>query len=259
MPYAPFDLTGKVVLVTGGNGGIGLGMAEALAEAGADLAIWGRNEGKLTTAAETLRGIGARVDAQVVDVTDAREVRAAVEGVVDHLGRIDAAFANAGVGGRKKFLDLDEDLYRHILATNLDGTAWTLREVGRHMIDRAAAGDPGGSLVAVSSLSAIRGAPTLQAYAAAKGAIVSLVKSIAVEWARHGIRANTVLPGWIRTEMTSASFDREEVKDAILARVPLRRWGRPADFGGVAVYLTSDASSYHTGGELIVDGGYTAN
>jgi len=257
MPYVPFDLTGKVALVTGGNGGIGLGMAEALAEAGADVAIWGRDGGKLATAANTLRALGVRVDARVVDVTDADAVRAAVKEVVDVLGRIDAAFANAGVGGRTKFLDLDDATYRHVLATNLDGTAWTLREVGRHMVDRARAGDPGGSLVGVSSLSAIRGAPNLQTYAAAKGAIVSLMKSIAVEWARYGVRANTILPGWIRTDMTAGTFDREDVKDAILSRVPMSRWGRPADFGGVAVYLASDASSYHTGGELIVDGGYT--
>jgi NAD(P)-dependent dehydrogenase (short-subunit alcohol dehydrogenase family) len=111
----------------------------------------------------------------------------------------------------------------------------------------------------VSSLSAIRGAPTLQAYAAAKGAIVSMTKSIAVEWARYGIRANTLLPGWIRTEMTAGTFERDDVKDAILNRVPVRRWGCPEDFGGVAVYLASEASAYHTGGELVIDGGYTTS
>lgn len=258
MPYGPFDLTGKSVLITGGNGGIGLGMADALARAGADIAIWGRDATKLDRAADVLRDHGVKVDARSVDVTDARAVRSAVSGVVEVFGRIDAAFANAGAGGRSRFLDLTEETYRRALASNLDGTAWTMQEVGRHMVERAESGDPGGSLVGVSSLAAVRGAPTLQSYAAAKGAIVSMTRSIAVEWARHGIRANTILPGWIRTEMTTESFEREEVKDAILSRVPLRRWGRPADFGGIAVYLASDASAYHTGGEFVVDGGYTS-
>jgi NAD(P)-dependent dehydrogenase (short-subunit alcohol dehydrogenase family) len=257
MPYVPFDLTGKVALVTGGNGGIGLGMAKAMAEAGADVAIWGRDEKKLDAATEVLLSSGGRVDARVVDVTDLAAVRTAVDEVVGALGRIDAAFANAGAGGRTRFLDLDDETYRRVLATNLDGTLWTLREAGRHMVERAKAGDAGGSLVGVSSLSAVRGAPTLQSYAAAKGAIVSLTKSIAVEWARYGVRANTILPGWIQTEMTTKSFERDEVKDAILSRVPVSRWGQPDDFGGIAVYLASDASRYHTGGELVIDGGYT--
>ncbi|MGW6795973.1 SDR family NAD(P)-dependent oxidoreductase [Streptomyces chartreusis] len=257
--YAPFDLTGKVALVTGGNGGIGLGMAEGLARAGAAVAIWGRNDTKLKEAAARLTQCGVQVHTAVVDVSDADAVTSAVEETVGGLGRIDAVFANAGVGGRTKFLELDASELHRVMAIDLDGALWTLREVARHMVARAKAGDPGGSLVTISSVSAIRGAPTLQSYAAAKGALVSVTRGLAVEFGRHGIRANTIIPGWIRTEMTERSFDRPDVQEAILKRVPLRRWGTGEDFAGLAVYLTSDASAYHTGGTLVVDGGYTVS
>ncbi|MFC4946690.1 SDR family NAD(P)-dependent oxidoreductase [Pseudonocardia sp. GCM10023141] len=255
--YSPFDLTGKVALVTGGNGGIGLGMAEGLARAGAAVAIWGRDAAKLDKAAALLSECGARVHAAAVDVSDADAVASAVEGTVSTLGRIDSVFANAGVGGRTKFLDLDAAELHRVMAIDLEGALWTLREVARHMVERAKAGDPGGSLVTTSSVSAVRGAPTLQSYSAAKGALISVTKGLAVEFGRYGIRANTVIPGWIRTEMTAGSFDRPEVQDAILKRVPMRRWGSRADFAGIAVYLASDASTYHTGDTLVVDGGYT--
>jgi NAD(P)-dependent dehydrogenase (short-subunit alcohol dehydrogenase family) len=254
---SPFDLTGKVALVTGGNGGIGLGMAEGLARAGATVEVWGRSAAKLETAVERLSAYGGQVRATAVDVTDPDAVTAAVQATVDAFGRIDAAFANAGVSGRRKFLELDAAELHRVLATNLDGTLWTLREVARHMVERAQGGDPGGSLVATSSVSAVRGAPTLQSYAASKGALVSVMAALAVEFGRHGIRANTIIPGWIRTEMTENTFDRPEVNDAILKRVPSRRWGTGDDFAGIAVYLASDASAYHTGDTLVVDGGFT--
>ncbi|WP_236791819.1 SDR family NAD(P)-dependent oxidoreductase [Amycolatopsis sp. GM8] len=255
---APFDLTGKVALVTGGNGGIGLGMAEGLARAGAAVAIWGRDAAKLDKAAARLAECGAQVHAAVVDVSDADAVTSAVEATVASLGRIDSVFANAGVGGRTKFLDLDAAELHRVLAIDLEGALWTLREVARHMVARAKDGDPGGSLVTTSSVSAVRGAPTLQSYAAAKGALIPVTKGLAVEFGRYGIRANTIIPGWIRTEMTAGSFDRPDVQDAILKRVPVRRWGTSEDFAGIAVYLASDASVYHTGDTLVVDGGYTA-
>jgi NAD(P)-dependent dehydrogenase (short-subunit alcohol dehydrogenase family) len=256
---APFDLTGKVALVTGGNGGIGLGMAEGLARAGAAVAIWGRDGTKLETAAGKLAQYGAPVHTAMVDVSDADAVASATEDTVRRLGRIDAVFANAGVGGRTKFLDLDPSELHRVLATDLDGALWTLREAARHMVARAETGDPGGALVTISSVSAIRGAPTLQSYAAAKGALASVTRGLAVEFGRHAIRANTIIPGWIRTEMTAGSFDRPHVQEAILKRVPIRRWGTSADFAGLAVYLASNASAYHTGDTLVVDGGYTVS
>ncbi|MFI5953933.1 SDR family NAD(P)-dependent oxidoreductase [Cryptosporangium sp. NPDC051539] len=255
----PFDLTGKVALVTGGSGGIGLGMAEGLARAGAAVVIWGRDAEKLDRAAGRLAECGGRVQAAVVDVSDPDAVASAVEAAAGSLGRIDAVFANAGVGGRTRFLDLGPAELRRVLAIDLEGALWTLREAARHMVARAEAGDPGGSLVTTSSVSAVRGAPTLQSYAAAKGALVSVTKGLAAEFGRHGIRANTIIPGWIRTGLTEGSFDRPEVQEAILRRVPLRRWGTGEDFAGPAVYLASDASAYHTGDTLVVDGGYTTS
>lgn len=257
--YAPFDLTGKVALVTGGNGGIGLGMAEGLARAGAAVAVWGRDAAKLEEATDRLAAHGVPVHAAAVDVSDSAAVAAAMADTVGTLGRVDAVFANAGIGGRTRFLDLDETELHRIRSIDLDGALWTLREAARHMVARAEAGDPGGSLVSISSVSAIRGAPTLQAYAAAKGALVSVTLGLAAEFGRYGIRANTVIPGWIRTGMTEGSFDRPEVQEAILKRVPARRWGAAEDFAGIAVYLASDASAYHSGDTLVVDGGYTTS
>jgi NAD(P)-dependent dehydrogenase (short-subunit alcohol dehydrogenase family) len=257
MAYAAFDLAGKTALVTGGNGGIGLGMAIALAQAGADVAIWGRDEAKLRDAGTTLAAYGVRVRCEAVDVSDPDAVTAAMTALVSDFGRIDAVFANAGVSGRVKFTDLDQASYRRVLATNLDGVVWTLREAARHMVDRAEAGDPGGSLVTVSSVSAITGAPRLEAYAASKGALISLSKALAVEFGRHGVRTNVIIPGWIKTGMTAKSYERPEVADAILRRVPARRWGDPQDFGGIAVYLASNASAYHNGDVIVIDGGYT--
>lgn len=257
MAFTPFDLSGKVALVTGGNGGIGLGMAQALCAAGAGVVIWGRDKDKLARAAEILTVHGTLVHAEAVDVAVEADVVAAVQDAVARFGRLDAVFANAGVGGRTPFLDLDAAELHRILSVDLEGVVWTLREAARHMVTRAKAGDPGGSLVGVSSLSAVRGAPTLQAYAAAKAAVTAVIKGLAIEFGRYGVRANTILPGWTRTEMTSTSFDRPEVQEAILRRIPSRRWGQADDFGGLTVYLTSEASAYHTGQEFVVDGGYT--
>jgi len=142
------------------------------------------------------------------------------------------------------------------MTVNMDGAFWTLREASKSMIKRAKAGDPGGSLVGMSSLSAIEGAARNQAYAATKGGLISMIKGIAVEQARYGIRANSILPGWIATEMTEGAQDSEVFTSKVISRVPARRWGTPEDFGGIAVYLASDASRYHSGDTLIVDGGY---
>jgi NAD(P)-dependent dehydrogenase (short-subunit alcohol dehydrogenase family) len=257
MAYTAFDLHGKVALVTGGNGGIGLGMAEALAQAGADVAIWGRDKTKLDTAAKTLAETGVRVHAAAVDVSSSEAVATAVGDVVSDLGRIDAVYANAGIGRGGPFLDLKVEDYRAVLATNLDGVFWTLQETARHMVARAENGDPGGSLVAISSLSAIEGAARSEAYAATKGAVISTTKAIAVEFARYGVRANAILPGWITTAMSENSQANPKFAEKVLKRVPARRWGLPADFGGIAVYLASDASAYHSGDSFVIDGGYT--
>jgi NAD(P)-dependent dehydrogenase (short-subunit alcohol dehydrogenase family) len=258
MGQSPFDLTGKVALVTGGNGGIGLGMAMALAEAGADIAIWGTNEAKNTAARAALEATGRRVLALRCDVGDEAAVEAAFAETLRGLGRVDGCFANAGIsGGRQQpFLEHSTETWNRVLRVNLTGAFHTFQAAARHMVERAKASDPGGVLVGTASLAAIEGAARNEHYAASKGGLVSMIRALAVELARHGIRANAILPGWIETEMTAKSTADEKFRGNVMPRIPMRRWGKGADFGGIAVYLMSSASAYHTGDTLVIDGGY---
>jgi NAD(P)-dependent dehydrogenase (short-subunit alcohol dehydrogenase family) len=250
---ADWELSGHVALVTGGNSGIGLGMATGLARAGADIAIWGRRAERNEAAAEQLRAHGTRVHSVVCDVSDAGEVDAAFIDTLGALGRIDSCFANAGVGsGGVPFLEMDLDEFRRVTRVNLEGAFLTLQGAAKHMVERGG----GGSLVGVSSLAAVEGQQRGQHYAASKGGLLSMLRACAVELARHEIRANAILPGWIETPMTAGWTDAPKVVDRVLSRVPFRRWGEPDDFAGVAVYLASPMSRYHTGDEFIVDGGY---
>ncbi len=256
--FKAFDLSGKGALVTGGNGGIGLGMAEALAQAGADVVIWGRNQDKNDKAQKKLGQHQGKASALKVDVAEEEQVCDAMSETARLLGRIDAVFVNAGIGyGAPSFVEMDTETYRKVLAVNLDGAFWTLREGAKHMVARAQNNDPGGALVGVASLAAIEGAARNQHYAATKGAMISMIKACAVEFARFGIRANAILPGWIATDMTQAMQDSDGFAKKVIPRIPIRRWGQPEDFGGVAVYLASDASAYHSGDTFTVDGGYS--
>ncbi len=253
----PFDLTGKVALVTGGNGGIGLGMALGMARAGARIVIWGQNAEKNAAAEAQLRACGGEVLVQQVDVAREEAVVAGVAAALEAFGRLDMVCANAGVGGGGPFDTMTTAAWRRVTAVNLDAVFWTFREACRHMVARAAAGDPGGSLLVTSSVSAIDGAPRNQAYAATKAAVLAMIRGLAVEYARYGIRANAVLPGWIRTDMTAGLQTSDKFNDKAIGRVPMRRWGEPDDFAGIAVYLASDASRFHTGDSFVIDGGYT--
>lgn len=257
MAYKPFDLTGKVALVTGGNGGIGLGMAEALAQAGASVIIWGTNPAKNEAAHQRLEKTGQRIASRTVDVSDEQAVISAMAAAISEFGRLDIVIANAGVGGGAPFAEFPTEAWRRVMAVNLDGVFFTLREACKHMKARAEAGDPGGSLVAISSTSAIHGAARNQAYGAAKGALLSLVRATAVEFARYGVRANAILPGWTVSEMTGALQQDEKFNRQVISRVPTRQWMDPEDFGGIAVYLASDASRFHTGDSIVIDAGYT--
>jgi len=254
MAHPGFDLTGKVALVTGGNSGIGLGMAEALARAGAAVCIWGTSEAKNAAAAERLGKHGRPVLALRCDVSDEAAVDAAFAETLARLGRVDACFANAGVSGRgqRSFMEMTAAEWRRVTGVNLDGAFFTLRAAARHMTSR----EGGGSLVVTASLAAISGAARNEHYAASKGGVISMMRALAVELARYGIRANAVLPGWIATDMTAPAFAWDRFVEKVLPRVPMRRWGVPEDFGGIAVYLASDASAYHTGDTFVIDGGY---
>ena len=258
MPYAPFDLTGKVALITGGNGGIGLGMAQALAEAGADIVIWGTNAAKNATAQAQLEKTGRRVLALVCDVGEEAQVEAAFAETLRVMGRVDGCFANAGVSGGRSgpFLERTRAEWDRVLRVNLTGAFHTFRAAARHMKARAEAGDKGGVLVGTASLAAIEGAARNEHYGASKGGMVSMIRALAVELARHGVRANAILPGWIETDMTQRSVNDPRFAGNVLPRVPMRRWGTGADFGGIAVYLMSSASAFHTGDTLVIDGGY---
>jgi NAD(P)-dependent dehydrogenase (short-subunit alcohol dehydrogenase family) len=255
MPFTSFDLTGKVALITGGNSGIGLGMAQAMAQAGADIAIWGTNPDKNAAAVEQLGGTHRKVLALECDVGDEAAVEAAFARTLEMFGRVDGCFANAGVSGRggKSFLEMTSAEWHRVTRINLDGAFYTFRTAAKHMVERGG----GGVLVGTASLAAIEAAPRSEHYAATKGGMISMVKAMAVEFARHGIRAHSILPGWIETNMTANAVATDGFKTKVLPRVPMRRWGEGSDFGGIAVYLMSNASAYHTGDTFVIDGGYS--
>lgn len=249
----PFDLTGHVAVVTGGGSGLGLGMADGLARAGASVAIVGRTEQRLEAAAATLRGHGNPVLPVVCDVTDEEAVTGAMARIRDEFGWLDSCFANAGVRGKfTPVLETSLEEFRSVTRVDLDGVFLTLREAARQMI----AAGRGGSLVGVSSLGALQGMPRQPAYAASKAGVTSMMDSLAVELARYGIRANTIQPGWFATEMTAEGMADERFTSRVLPRVPVRRWGTADDVAGIAVYLAGPASAYHTGDVLRLDGGY---
>src|SRR5262245_46620672 len=255
MTYRAFDLSDKVALITGGNSGVGLGMAEGLAAAGAAVCVWGTNADKNTAAAERLRAHGGRVQTLVCDVGDEAAVERAFAETIAALGRVDACFVNAGVGGRREVqacMGLGTAEWRRVLGVNLDGAFYTLRAAARHMVGRPG----GGSLVVTASLAAISGQARGEHYAASKGGLISMMKALSVELARFGVRANAIVPGWIDTPMTERTLRWDKFVERVLPRVPMRRWGVREDFGGLAVYLAGDASRYHTGDTFIIDGGY---
>lgn len=251
--YKPFDLSGKVALITGGNSGIGLGFAEALAASGASVCIWGSNPDKNAQSLEALQVYGTKVAAMTCDVGDEAAVDAGFAQVLADFGRVDGCFANAGVGGRaKSFMEMSSEEWHRVTRVNLDGAFYTLRAACRHMQER---GD-GGRLVSTASLAALSGQARGQHYAATKGALVSMTYALAVEMARYGVTANVVLPGWIETAMTEQAFAWEKFAANVMPRIPVRRWGTKEDFGGIAVYLMSDASAYHSGDTFVIDGAY---
>ena len=251
--FSIFDLSGRVVVVTGGNGGIGLGLARGCAKAGASVSIWARNAAKCEEAQKELEDLGADVQSVSCDVSREQDVAAAVGMTLERFGHIDACFANAGFGHSANPLKLEMDDWRRLMATNLDGVFLTMREVARAMVDRG----EGGKLVAISSITEIFGAPIQPHYAASKAGLGGLVRSLAVRLARNDIQVNLIQPGWIVTDATGPAIEDERLNETVIRRTPAHRWGDTADLEGIAVYLASDASRYHTGDSIRVDGGYS--
>ena len=248
-----FDLKGRVALVTGGNGGIGLGMARGMAEAGAAVAIAGRNTAKSEAAAAELAELGVKTAVVSGDVTDEVQCRKMVEEAVTRLGRLDILVNNAGINIRKPAQELALAEWKEVLDTNLT-SAFVCSQAAYPAMKQAG----GGKIVNIGSMLSIFGAAFAPAYGASKGGIVQLTKALATGWAKDNIQVNAVLPGWIDTDLTKKA--REEVSGLnamVLMRTPAKRWGTPADHAGVAVFLASKASDFVTGTFIPVDGGYS--
>ncbi len=250
----PFDLSGHVAIVTGGNGGIGLGMARGLAAAGAAVALAGRNPEKGEAAVAALAAAGGRSAFIVLDVADESSCRAMIEKTVRRFGRLDIMVNNAGTSIRKPPESYTAAEWHAVLDTNLTGALFCaqaayppMKEAGR------------GKIINIGSMYSIFGTSYGAAYAASKGALVQLTKSLAIAWAKDNIQVNAVLPGWVDTELTQGARRHvPELHDRVLARTPAGRWGVPEDLSGIAVFLAARASDFVTGAAIPVDGGYSS-
>lgn len=251
-----FDLTGKVTLVTGGNGGVGLGFARGIAKQGGDVMIWARSAEKNAKAKAELEAFGVRVETRQLDVSSEQQILDGYRDIKDTFGRVDWVFANSGLlAGPASVLELPTEEYHNLVNVSMHGAFYTLREGARMMVERAEAGEPGGSLVACGSLSIFMGMPGMPHYAGAKAAMGAIIRGMAVEFGRYGIRANVLAPGMIDVDPTGASADNPIVQQ-MAAHTPIPRTGKPEDLEAVAAYLCCDGAAFHTGDTLVVDGGY---
>ncbi len=252
-----FDLKGKVALVTGGNGGIGLGLALGLARAGARVVVAARDARKSAAAVEQLKALGSDAFALQVDVSDEASVQAMVSETVQRCARLDILINNAGINIRKPVDKASLTEWQSVLDTNLTSAFLCARAAYPHL-KRARDASAGGKIINIGSMTSIFGASFAPAYSASKGAIVQLTKSIASAWAVDNIQANAILPGWIDTELTQrARIEVKGLNENVLARTPAGRWGRAEDLAGTAVFLSSSASDFVTGTAIAVDGGYS--
>ena len=249
-----FDLTGKAALVTGGNGGIGLGMAKGLAQAGAAIAVAGRDAKKNADAVAQLKAAGAKAVSIKVDLRDEKACRAMADDAAAQLGRLDILVNNAGINIRKPPQDLTLDEWREVMDTNLT-SAFIASQAAYPHLKRAGRG----KIINIGSMMSIFGGGYLAPYAASKGGIVQLTKALAAAWAKDNIQVNAVLPGWIDTALTQrARKELAGLNERVLSRTPAGRWGEPADLAGIAVFLCASASDFVTGTAIPVDGGYSA-
>jgi 2-deoxy-D-gluconate 3-dehydrogenase len=250
---ASFDLSGRVAVVTGGNGGIGLGMAEGMAAAGATVVLAGRNATKGAAAVKTITDAGGKAEFAEVDVLSEPSCRALIDGVAAKHGKLNILVNNAGTNIRKTpdILKLEE--WNAVMDTNLTSAFICTHAAYPHMKKAG-----GGKIINIGSMMTIFSAPFSPAYSASKGGIVQFARSCATAWAKDNIQVNSILPGWINTELTQgARRDVQGLHDRVLARTPAGRWGEPGDFSGIAVFLASSASDFVTGTAIPVDGGYS--
>jgi 2-deoxy-D-gluconate 3-dehydrogenase len=248
-----FDLSGRVAIVTGGNGGIGLGMARGLAAAGAAVVVAGRDRDKSAAAVRALQDLGAEALAVAVDVTSQASCQALVEAAEERFGQLDVLVNNAGTTIRKQPEDYSLEEWHMILETNLT-SAFMCCQAAYPALKQAG----GGKIINIGSMMSIFGASFAAPYAATKGGIVQLTRALACAWAKDGIQVNAVLPGWIDSALTRrARQDIHGLEERVVARTPAGRWGTPEDFAGIAVWLASRASDFVTGAAIPVDGGYS--
>lgn len=251
-----FDLSGKVAVITGGNSGLGLAFARGIARQGGSVAIWARNEEKNAAAKKELEAFGVKVTTHKVDVSSEEQTVAGYQDVMQAHGRVDSVFANAGLPPpqTRSMLDLSTKEFQDFLNVSLTGAYLTLREGARLMVKRSEAGDIGGSLVFCGSLSMFKGLAGKPSYAGSKGGMGAIVRSMAVEFGKYGIRANSIAPGYVKTGMTGTG-ELSPLDKFMLIKNAIPRPGYMEDYEGVAAYLASDASSFHTGDTLTIDGG----
>ena len=248
-----FDLKGRVALVTGGNGGIGLGMARGLAQAGAAIAVAGRNQAKSEAAAAELGKLGVATTVVTGNVTDEAQCQRMADETVKRLGRLDILINNAGINIRKPPQELSIAEWKEVIDTNLTST-FVCSQIVYPLMQAA----KGGKIINIGSMLSIFGAAFAPAYGASKGGVVQLTKSMATAWAKDNIQVNAVLPGWIDTDLTRAARDQVKgLNSMVLMRTPAQRWGNPDDLSGIAVFLASRASDFVTGTAIPVDGGYS--
>ena len=248
-----FDLKGRVAIVTGGNGGIGLAMARGMAEAGAAIVVAGRNKAKSEGAVAELKSVGVDAAAIEVDVAQPESCRGLVAAAVRRFGRLDILVNNAGTNIRKRPQEYSLEEWHTVLNTNLTSAFVCSQSAYPEMLKAG-----GGKIINIGSMYSLFGAPFVTAYAASKGGIVQMTKSLASAWAKDNIQVNAVLPGWIDTELTrGARRELDGLHERVLARTPAARWGAPEDHAGVAVFLASRASDFVTGTSIPVDGGFS--
>ena len=252
-PNPLFDLTGRVALITGSSQGLGFAIARALAQAGASIALNGRDPTKLSAAAEILRAEEARVTTAAFDVTDGAAAQRAVEKVEAEFGVIDILINNAGIQRRAPLAEMTEQQWREVIDTNLTSAFLVARAVAPRMIARGA-----GKVINICSVMSEVSRPTIANYASAKGGLKMLTRAMAVEWAKHGIQANAIAPGYFVTELNKALVANADFNKWICGRTPAGRWGQPEELGGAAIFLSSRASDFVNGQILTVDGGLLA-